>query len=48
MRGVDRHQQEMFLYATLEDLVPPDHPLRPIRAMVDRGLEALDGRVDEL
>ena len=48
MRGVDRHQQEMFLYATLEDLVPPDHPLRPIRAMVDRGLEALDGRLDEL
>ena len=29
------------------ELVPPDHPLRPIRAVVDRQLEALNGRVDE-
>jgi transposase len=48
MRGEDRQQQEMFLDAALEDLVPPDHPLRPIRAMVDRALKALDGRLDEL
>jgi hypothetical protein len=26
MRGEDRQQQEMFLYATLEDLVPPGSP----------------------
>jgi len=48
MRGEDRQQQEMFLYATLEDLVPPDYPLRPIRAMVDWALKALDARVDEI
>jgi transposase len=48
MRGEDRQQQEMFLYATLEDLAPPHHPLRPIRAMVDRALEALDARLDEI
>ena len=38
----------MFLCATLEDLVPPDHPLRLIRAMVHRALEALDGRLEEI
>jgi transposase len=48
MRGEDRQQQEMFLYATLEDLVPPDQPLRPIRAMGDRALAALDARLDEI
>ncbi|MGQ9635653.1 MAG: IS5/IS1182 family transposase, partial [Bryobacteraceae bacterium] len=48
MRGQDRQQQEMFLYASLEELVPPDHPLRPIRAMVDRALAALDDTFDEL
>lgn len=32
MGGEDRHQQEMFLYAAPEDLVPPSHTLRPIRA----------------
>ncbi len=38
IRGEDGQQQEMFLYASLEDLVPADHPLRPILAMVDEAL----------
>ncbi len=42
MRGEDRQQQEMFLYASLEEVVPADHPLRPIRAMVDEALRRLD------
>ena len=48
MRGEDRQQQEMFLYASLEDLVPADHPLRPIRAMVDEALRRMDETFDEI
>lgn len=38
----------MFSYGSLEERVPADHPLRPIRAMVDEALKALDGRFDEI
>jgi len=48
MRGEYRHQQEMFLYATLVEFVPADHLLRPIRAMVDHALKAHEGGFDEL
>lgn len=48
MRGDDIHQQELFSYGSLEDRVPADHPLRPIRTMVDEALRALDGRFDEI
>jgi len=48
MRGEDRQQQEMFLYASPEDLVPADHPLRPIRAMVDEALRRLNETFDEI
>jgi hypothetical protein len=41
MRGEDRQQQEMFLYAGLEDLVPADRPLRPIRVMAHEALRRL-------
>jgi len=48
MRGEDRQQQEMFLYASLEEVVPADHPLRPIRAMVDEALRRMDDTFDEI
>lgn len=38
MRGDDRHQAAMFSYLSPEQRVPQDHPLRAIRAMVDRVL----------
>jgi transposase len=48
MRGEDRQQHELFSYGSLEERVPPDHPLRPIRQMVDEALRALDGHFEEL
>lgn len=48
MRGEDIHQQDLFSYGSLEDRVPADHPLRPIRAMVDEALKSLDSRFDEI
>lgn len=48
MRGDDRQQPDLFLYGTLEQRVPDNHPLRPVRAMTDAALEALSPRFDEL
>jgi transposase len=41
MRGDDRQSAGMFSYIGPEQRVPPDHPLRPIREMVDTALRAL-------
>jgi transposase len=41
MRGKDTQQSAMFSYVSPEQLVPADHPLRPIRKMVDVALKGL-------
>src|SRR6202163_5144090 len=41
MRGPDERQGEVFSYIPLENRIPRDHPLRRIRAMVDRGLDEM-------
>lgn len=48
MRGADRQQTGMFSYVSLEARVPADHPLRPVRAMVDRALVTLSPTFDAL
>ena len=48
MRGDDRQQPDLFLYGTLEQRIPENHPLRPVRAMTDMALEALSGRLNKL
>jgi transposase len=48
MRGEDIQQDELFSYGSLEERVPSDHPLRPIRAMVDEALKLLDRRFEEI
>lgn len=41
MRGEDQQQQAMFSYLSPEARVPKDHPLRPVRIMVDNALADL-------
>jgi hypothetical protein len=41
MRGGDERSEGMFSYVRPEQRVPQDHPLRSIREIVDRALEAL-------
>jgi transposase len=48
MRGEDIQQQELFSYSCLEERVPANHPLRPIREMVDKALKSLDEHFDEM
>jgi len=48
MRGTDRQTAALFSYVSPEALVPPDHPLREIRVLVNAALERLSGDFDEL
>jgi len=41
MRGTDQQQSHVFSYISPEQRVPSDHPLRPIRKMVDEVLQEL-------
>jgi hypothetical protein len=43
MRSVDVTQSEFFSYRTLEQRIPPSHPLRKLRALVDSILGTLSG-----
>ena len=44
MRGHDVQQSSMWSYVSPEQRVPQDHPLRPIRAMVETVLQELSPR----
>ena len=48
MRGADEQPGSMFSYVTLEERVPPDHPLREIRRITDRALDRLSPRFGTL
>jgi hypothetical protein len=41
MRGADGRADQLFSYVSCEVRVPADHPLRPIRMIVDEALEVL-------
>ena len=48
MRGKDTQQSAMFSYISAERRVLADHPLRPIRAMVDVALKGLSQSFGQL
>jgi hypothetical protein len=48
MRGEDRQSGGLFSYVDLEARVPADHPLPPIRAIVDDALSALSGAFEAM
>ena len=41
MRGDDNQQEGIFSYISPEKRVPADHPLRPIRKLVDEILTTM-------
>ena len=48
MRGEDLQQDQLFSYASMEEKIPADHPLRAIRGMVDQALKQMSGRFDAI
>ena len=48
MPGEDRRPGSLFSCVQLEARVPADHPLRPIRTIVDDALSGLSGALEAL
>ena len=48
MRGADERTGAMFSYVSLEERVPPDHPLRAVRHITDRALERISPQLGAL
>lgn len=48
MRGRDDRSEGLFSYVRLEERIPADHPLRPIRALADETLVSLNKRFEGL
>src|SRR5204862_1293478 len=48
MRGDDEQQSDMFSYLSLEQRVPPDHPLRVVRKTVDEILRGMNREFDRM
>src|SRR3954451_17847293 len=48
MRGEDEREQGVFSYVSLEQRVPAEHPLRPVRKIVDAIFGGMSKQFDEL
>lgn len=48
MRGEDQKQTAIYSYITLEQRIPAEHPVRGIRALVDRALARMDAELEKL
>jgi len=48
MRGENQSTQSMFCYVSPETMVPKDHPLRPLKVMVDAALKEISVHFDAI
>jgi transposase len=48
MRGADAYNESLFTTVRLEDFVPANHPLRPIRQWVNESLAAMDAKLSAM
>jgi len=48
MRGTPERQDSMFTYVSVEERVPADHPLRPIKAYADSALKDLSRTFEQM
>lgn len=48
MRGEERQQTKLFSYVSPEQRIPPKHPIRTMRQLVDGALQALSPQFDVL
>jgi len=48
MRGVDRKQQSLFSYISIEDRIAADHPLRRMKKLTDIVLVTMSEQFDEI
>lgn len=48
MRGIDATQADVFSYVSPEQRVPKNHPLRPVRILVNDALHALSREFDKM
>ena len=48
MRGVDETSGSLFSYVDLEERIPPRHPLRKTRQVVNDALASLDADFEAL
>jgi len=48
MRGFEQQSDALFVYIPPESFVPKDHPLRPIRQMVDAALDDLSSVICQM
>jgi hypothetical protein len=48
MRGADVDQGGLFSYVSMENRIPPTHPLRRVRALLDEALESIGRDFDRV
>ena len=48
IRGRQDPQVTMLAFIDLENRVPPDHPLRTIKALIDQALVTLSAEFDQM